>query len=143
VTVRRLATHASTAAVAILVLAIAAALLGGCGGGSSTPSYCSKVADLKSAVKQLGNVDVIQGGTNSLTSAVQKVATTGKSAIAAAKTDFSSETGAVKSSLTALENSVRQLSSSQAKTALTQIPGEVAAVGAAANELVSATTSKC
>jgi hypothetical protein len=125
--VRRLVPRASIAGATILILTLGATLLGGCGGSSSKPSYCSSVADFKSAVKQLGDVDVIKGGTSAVTSAVKKVQTTGKAAIASAKTDFSSETGAVKSSLSALENSVRQLASSQARTALTQIPGEVAA----------------
>jgi hypothetical protein len=50
--------------------------LAGC--GSSKPSYCSKVSDLKSSVQSLSSVNVIQNGTSSLKSAVQKIQSDGQ-----------------------------------------------------------------
>ena len=127
----------------VLAIAASGALLAGCG-GSSKPGYCSDVTNFKNAVKDLGNVNVIQGGTSAITSAIQKVESTGKAAVASAKSDFPSQTSAVDSSLTALDTTVKQLSNPQTqKTALTQLPAQITATGKAIDSFVSATNSKC
>ncbi len=63
-------------------------------------------------------------------------------AIAAVKTAFTAQTAALKSSLTMLYNSIKQLTSSSTRaSALQQLPGEVAAVKTATTQFVAAT--KC
>lgn len=123
------------------VCATAALVLVACG-GSSKPSYCSKVNDLQQSVNDLANVKVVQGGTSGIKSAFDKVQSNATATIDALRSDFPNETSALSSSINSLTSSVQALSSSPA-TALTAIPGEVAAVGTATRNLVNATQSKC
>ena len=125
---------------ALVLIAVAAS---GCGSGSK-PAYCSKVTDFKSAVQDLKKVDVGTGGVSAVTSAVEKVNSTGQAAISAVKNEFAPQTAAVKSSLTALEATLRQVANPQQRTAaLAALPAEANAVGAAADGLTSATNQKC
>ena len=85
---------------------------------------------------------MIQHGTNAVKAGLDKVKSNANETIDALKSDFSSETSALKSSITKLGDSVSQLSSSPL-TAATAIPGEVSAVKTAVDKLVNATKSKC
>jgi hypothetical protein len=143
-----------------VVTVTAAMLLAGCGSGSSstpaassstpaassstpaassgTPTYCTDVNALKSAVAQLGAT----GTPSTIVVSIKKVETSGQLAISKVKTAFAAEVGALKSSLAALANSAKQLTSSSTRTsALQQLPAEVTAVKAAAGKFVNAT--KC
>ena len=80
----------------------------GCG-GSSKPSYCSKTADLKQSVQDLGSVNIIQGGTSALTTALSTVETNAQAVVSSAKSDFPDETAAINSSISALKQSAQQL----------------------------------
>jgi hypothetical protein len=124
----------------IAVLALGAAgVLTGCG-GTSKPAYCSDVTNFKNAAEQLTKVSSPSG----LVTQAGKVASTGLTALSAVKAGFAPETKAVKSSLAALENSVKQLSSSSSRaSALAAIPGEAQALGTAAENLVNAAKPKC
>jgi hypothetical protein len=116
--------------------------LAGC--GSSKPSYCAKEAELKSSVKALGEVNVLQGGTNAVTTALKKVETSATGLVEAAKSEFPTQTEAIDSSLTALMSSAKQLSSSPTDTSvISKIPGQVAALGSAVTGFTNATSSKC
>ena len=138
----------------MLILAlVAAALFAGCGSSSSTtaasssgttaasggtPAYCSDVDNFKNAAAQLKDT----GGVSAIVSSITKAYTTGQMAISAVKTAFASQTAALKSSLTKLYNSIKQLTSSSTRaSALQQLPGEVTAVKTAATQFVAAT--KC
>lgn len=138
----------------MLILALmAAALFAGCGSSSSTaaasssstaaasgsqPAYCTDVNSLKSAAAQLKD----KGSLSAIISSIKNVYSTGQMAIAAVKTAFASQTAALKSSLTTLYNSIKQLTSSSTRaSALQQLPGEVTAVKTATTQFVAAT--KC
>jgi hypothetical protein len=63
-------------------------------------------------------------------------------AISAVKTGFASQTAALKSSLTTLQNSIKQLTNSSTRaSALQQLPAQVTAVKTAGAQFVDAT--KC
>ncbi len=126
-----------------VAVAVAVALVAGCGGSSSKPSYCSSVASLKSSVKALPETNVVKNGTSALTSAVTKIQTDAQSAVSSAKSDFPNETSAVKSSVDALSTTVKQLTSSPSPATIVQVPGQVKAVVTAIDGFVSATSSKC
>jgi hypothetical protein len=115
---------------------------GGTSGGSGKPSYCSELDNLKQSITDLSQIKVIQNGTNAVKAGFDKVKNNANATIDAAKSDFSSETSALKSSITKLGNSVSDLSSSPL-TAAAAIPGEVSAVKTATENLVNATRSKC
>jgi hypothetical protein len=127
----------SLAAVAIAVG------LAGCG-GSSKPSYCSKTADLKTSVQDLGSVNIIQGGTSALTSALSKVQTNAQAVVSSAKGDFPDQTAAITSSISALKQSAESLASSPTQPAvIAKVPGQISAVVSSIQDFSSATSSKC
>lgn len=128
---------------AVLAAFAVAALLAGCG-GSSKPGYCAKTSDLKKSVQDLGSVNVVQGGTNALTSALSSVESNATAVVNAAKSDFPDQTSAISSSIDALKKSAQSLASSPAQPALiAQIPGQISAVVKSIQDFSSATSSKC
>ena len=120
-----------------------AALLSGCG-GSSKPSYCDKTTDLKKSVQDLGNVNVVSGGTSALTSALTSVQSNATAVVNSAKGDFPDQTAAISSSIDALKKSATSLASSPTQPAvIAQIPGQVSAVVSSIQDFSDATKSKC
>jgi hypothetical protein len=120
---------------------IAAVLLSAC--GASKPSYCSSVSNLEKSVGDLKSVNVISGGTSGLSSALQKVQSSAKTAVSDAKSDFPSQTTDVTNSLSALSNSVKQISGTPSAGAIAQIATQVSASVSAIQNFVNATKSKC
>ena len=120
---------------------IAAVLLSAC--GSSKPSYCSSVSNLEKSVGDLKSVNVVSSGTSGLSSALQKVQSSAKTAVSDAKSDFPTETTDVTNSLSALSNSVKQISGTPSAGAIAQIATQVSASVSAIQNFVSATKSKC
>jgi hypothetical protein len=128
---------------ALLAACAVAALLAGCG-GSSKPGYCAKTADLKKSVQDLGSINILQGGTNALTSALSKVESNATAVVNSAKSDFPDQTAAITSSIDALKKSAQSLASSPTQPAvIAQIPGQVSAVVTSIQDFSSATKSKC
>ena len=124
---------------AIAVVAVLAAC-----GGSSKPSYCQQTASLKQSVQDLGSVNIVQGGTNALTSALSKVQTDASAVVSSAKGDFPSETSAITSSIDALKKSAQSLASSPTQPAvIAQVPAQISAVVKSVQDFSSATKSKC
>jgi hypothetical protein len=120
-----------------------AALLSACG-GSSKPSFCDKTADLKKSVQDLSSVNVVQGGTNALTSALSSVQGNANAVVSSAKSDFPDQTAAISSSIDALKKSAQSLASSPTQPAvIAQVPGQVSAVVKSVQDFSSATKSNC
>jgi hypothetical protein len=124
-----------------LVVAIAAISLSAC--GSSKPSYCSSVANLKKSIKDLSNVSVLQNGVSSLTSALTTIESEAKSAVSSAKSDFPTQSSAVTDSVNALATSVKQISGTPTPSSIATIGQQVAAVVSSVESFDSATSSKC
>jgi hypothetical protein len=128
---------------ATIAAAAIVAVLAGCG-GSSKPSYCSQTSALKKSVKDLGSVNVLQGGTSGLSSALQTVETNAQKVVSSAKSDFPSQTDAVNSAISALKETAQSLAASPAQPALiAKLPGEISAVASSIQSFASATSSKC
>jgi hypothetical protein len=124
-------------------VALACALVAGCG-GSDKPAYCSDVDNFKDAVSGLTSVQVGQNGVSSLTAAVDKVESAGKTLVSSAKSEFSSQTSALSASLTALGATAKQLSDpSSRQAALAAVPAEVLAVKTSFQTLSTAVKDKC
>ena len=120
-----------------------AAVLSACG-GSSKPGYCAKTADLKKSIQDLGNVNIVQGGTNALTSALSSIQSNASAVVNSAKSDFPDQTAAISSSIDTLKKSAQSLASSPAQPGLiAQIPGQVSAVVTSIQDFSNATKSKC
>ena len=101
-----------------------------------------KIDDLQQSVRDLTHVDVVGHGTSGVKDAFDKVRSNADAAIAAARSEFSSETSALQSSISDLSSSVHELSNSPL-TAVPAIPGKVSAVATAVRKLVDAARSKC
>ena len=132
-----------TAFAALLAVLVAGVLLAGCG-GSSKPAYCHPVAKTKDAVKSLPSLqEVQQKGVGTLTSALDTLKTNAMKAADAAKSDFSTQTTALKTSVDALSGTAKQLAASPSAQTLARLAGELSAVGTAAKNLESAVSTKC
>ena len=132
-----------TALLALLALVIGGALLAGCG-SSSKPAYCSPVSKVENAVKSLPTVDDIKkNGVGTLKTALTQLQQNATTAVNQAKTDFSTQTTALKSAVDALAATVKQVTSAPSVQTLAQLPAELSAVGTAAKNLQSAVSSKC
>jgi hypothetical protein len=131
----------SRLAVAGVLGVVTAAALAGCG-SSSKPAYCTDVTNFKNSVDQLKN-DLKTP--TALPAQIAKVSSTGQTALSAVKTNFAPETSAVKTSLAALENSAKQLTSSSTRlAAATAIPAQTQALVASVQSLADAAKSgKC
>jgi hypothetical protein len=140
----RLMSGASREGVTGLLAAVAvAAVLSACG-GSSKPSYCDQTANLKKSVQDLGNVNVVQGGTNALTSALSSVSSNANAVVSSAKSDFPDQTAAISSSIDTLKKSAQSLASSPTQPAvIAQVPGQISAVVTSVQDFSSATSDKC
>ena len=130
-------TSATVAALVLCAGAIAAC------GGSSKPSYCSSVSNLKSSIKALPSTNIVQTGLSGLESAVAKVQSDAQTAISDAKSDFPTETSALKSSIDTLSTSVKAAASSPSVAKIAQLPSQISAVVTAVNNFQSSTKSKC
>ena len=130
------------AVLGLLALLIVAALLSGC--GSSKPAYCDPVSKVENAVKSLPSAqDVKTNGLGTLTSALSTLKQNVTTAVDQAKSDFSTQTIALKNSVDALSSTAKQLTSSLSAQTLAQLPAELSAVSTAAKNLQSAVSSKC
>jgi hypothetical protein len=127
----------------LLALLIGGALLVGCG-SSSKPSYCDPVTKAENAIKSLPTAqDVKKNGVGTLTSALSTLQQDATIAVNRAKSDFSSQTTALKNSVDTVSSTVKQLASSPSAQTLAQLPAELSAVRTAGKDLESAVASKC
>jgi predicted component of type VI protein secretion system len=126
----------------LLIIPAAVGLLAGC--GSSKPSFCSKVSDLKKSFQQIENINPLSTGSNSLAATVNGIDSNAKAVVSSAKSDFPSETSALSTSYDALKATVTQVADGQTNTAtLVKLPGEVYALVTAVDNFQKATKSKC
>ena len=127
----------------LIVVLVAGASLAGCG-GSSKPAYCDPVAKTEKAVKSLPSVqEVKQNGVGTLTSAVSTLKQKATTAADQAKSDFSTQTTALKTSVDALSSTAKQLAASPSAQTIAALAAQLSAVGTAAKNLESAVSSKC
>ena len=149
-----------------LTLALGAVLLAGCGSNSSTsthaasttaaatttaatstaaskPPYCAAISTLEQSVKAIPNVSVIKNGTSSLKAAVAQVQTNATTVVNEAKTQFATQTSALKTSVDTLSTSVQQLASTPTAAQLKALPGQISAMSTATKSLVDSTSPTC
>jgi hypothetical protein len=123
-------------------LAVPALLVSGC--GSSKPTYCAKVSELKSAVSALSHLDLSKEGIAGAEAAVHRVQSSANGLVEAAKSEFPQQTEAVSTAAKEFADSIKAASNPQTRSsAVSQIPAEILALGSGVNEFLSATKSKC
>jgi hypothetical protein len=123
------------AGVAVLVAA------SGCG-GSSKPAYCSDRAQLQKSVDDLKGI-VGSSGLSGLQLQLSTVRRNATTLAEDAKSDFPTETSALKSSVDALTAAVKALPASPSTVQVTAVALDVSAVVSNAKTLSKATTSAC
>ena len=133
----RAATRVSLALVAVVALAAAA----GCG-SSSKPAYCKDRTNLENAIKNLPSA-ASSSGLSGLQSQLTTIQSDATAAVDAAKTDFPSETSALKSSVDTLSSAAKALPSSPSTTQIAAVALDAANVVSAVKGFTSATKSKC
>ena len=133
----RVATRVSLALVALVALAAAA----GCG-SSSKPAYCKDRTNLENSIKNLPSA-ASSTGLSGLQSQLTTIQSDATAAVDAAKTDFPSETSALKSSVDTLSSAVKALPSNPSTTQIAAVALDAANVVSAVKGFTSATKSKC
>jgi hypothetical protein len=121
-------------AVSLLVAALAIA---GC--GSSKPSYCDHLTKLKGSISNLS----VSGGIGSLKTQLNGIASEAKTLVSSAKSDFPTETSAIKSSISKLQTDIAGIASSPTPAQLAAAASDAKGVVTSVNGFSSATKSKC
>jgi hypothetical protein len=132
--------------IALVALSITGGtLLVGC--GTSKLAYCTQVTNLESSVQALGKVEFSSSSVSELTAALENVSRDAKELKSALKAEFSTQTTAVKSSISTLENTAKQVSSATSTSAKAQaavpVLGQIEALKKAFTEVQEVTKSKC
>jgi len=130
----------SVSLLTVTVVALVAAT--GCGSSNSKPAYCSDRSNLEQAVKDLPS-SVTSSGASGLQAQVTTIEDDATALAAAAKSDFPSETSAMKSSIDSLKTAVQGLPSNPSASDLAPIALDATAAVNAVKGFASATKSKC
>jgi hypothetical protein len=126
---------------AVMFVAVALVALTGCG-GSSKPAYCSDRSDLENSVKGLKSA-ASSGDIGGLKSQVTKIQGDATSLVSSAKSDFPTQTSAVKSSVDALQSAVTALPASPSATQIAAIATSATSVVSSVKSFSDASKSKC
>jgi hypothetical protein len=122
------------------VVALALIALAGC--GSSKPAYCTDRTNLENSIKGLTSVN-LSSGISALQTQVKTIENDATSLVNAAKSDFPSETSAVKSSVDTLASAVKALPSNPSAAQIAAIAADSASVVSSVNKFVDSSKSKC
>jgi hypothetical protein len=126
----------------VLLAAGALVAASGCGGGSSKPGYCTDRAALEQSVKGLTKLSPSQG-LSGLQSQLSTIQSEVNRLVAAAKSDFPSETSAIRTSFESLSSAVRALPSSPSASQLATVAADASSAVSAVTSFFDATKSKC
>jgi len=126
---------------AVCLAAAGLVALAGCG-GSSKPAYCSDRSNLESSVKGLTNLNT-SSGLSGLEAQVKTIQSDATKVVDSAKSDFPSQTSAVKSSVAALQSAVKALPSQPSASQLAPVATAAASVVSSVKSFTDATSSSC
>ena len=124
----------------VTLLSLSVLMAAGC--GTSKPEYCSKADDLRGALDTLEG-DVSDGNFSAISSDLQTARTDLDAVASSAKSDFPSETRAMRSSFSSLTSAIKALPSSPSSSDLVGLAGDVVAAKTAVDNFKTATSSEC
>lgn len=110
--------------------------------GSSKPSYCSTRTNLENSIKGLTSLSP-SSGISGLESQLKKIQTEANTLVSQAKSDFPSQTSALKSSVDALASTVKSLPENPSANQIATLSKDASDVASSVSGLVNATSSKC
>src|SRR4051812_46458197 len=127
-------------ALACIAAVVAVGAVSACG----SPQYCSDKDALKKSVNGLKNVDLLKsGGLDRLKQQLTKVQSDAKALAGSAKDDLPAESGAVRSSVTALATDAKQIPSSPEPAQLARLGADIKAVVSSFGNFSDAAKNKC
>ncbi len=125
---------------AAMVVSLAVIAVAGC--GSSKPSYCSDRTNLQNSVKGLTSLS-LSSGVSGLESQLKKIQTDATTVVSSAKSDFPSQTSAIKSSVDALKSAVKAIPASPSAGQIATIAADAVSVVSSVQGFSDASSSKC
>ena len=129
-------------AVGLIAVAACGSSAGSTSSSTSRPAYCSDRTNLQNSVKGLTSLNA-SAGISGLQAQVTKVKTSATRLANATKNDFPSQSNALNSSITALQNSAQSLASNPSAANIGTVTKDAGNVVTAARNLVNATNAKC
>lgn len=124
----------------IAAAGLALVALVGC--GSSKPAYCSARTNLENSIKGLTSLNA-SSGISGLEAQLKKIQTDATTLVSQAKSDFPSQTSAVKSSVDALDSAVRSLPANPSASQIATVASSASSVVSSVKSFVDASSSKC
>jgi hypothetical protein len=112
------------------------------GCGSSKPAYCSSGTNLENSVKGLTNLNA-SSGISGLESQLKKIQSDANAVVNSAKSDFPTQTSAIKSSVDAITSAVKALPSNPSTAQIATLASDAANVVESVKNFADATGSKC
>ena len=135
--------RATSALVALLVLAGSAAIVTGCG-SSNKPAVCAKRDELKKSVSELKSFNILAEGPKGLQQKFGQIESDAEELANAARSDFPEQSKQLSDAVGALAQSVQRLrKQGSSSPAITKIPGQVQAVIATATDLDDEINKEC
>jgi hypothetical protein len=113
------------------------------GGSSSKPAYCTAASQLKTSVRNLGNITINIHDLSSVNTAVSKVSNDAKTFASEAKSAYPSQTTALKNSLSGLETAIKSAKGQPSLATVAAVVSSVTQVKTSAGNLQSAAAGKC
>lgn len=113
----------------------------GCG-SSSKPAYCTSRANLESSIKGLTDLSV-SSGLSGLQAQLTKIQSNADALVSSAKSDFPNETSAIKSSVTALADTIKAFPSSPSPNEIATLARQAAGAVTAVQNFYNSTRSNC
>ena len=119
-------------------------LAAGCSSSSSSkPAYCTAASQLKTSVRNLGNITINIHDLSSVNTAVSKVSSDAKTFASEAKSAYPSQTTALKNSLSGLQTAITSAMGQPSLTTVAAVVSSIAQVKTSAGNLQSAVAGKC
>jgi hypothetical protein len=126
---------------AVGVAAVCLAATTACG-SSSKPAYCTDRTNLENSIKGLADFHV-QNGISGLESQLSKIQTDANALVSSAKSDFPSETSAIRSSIDQLSTTVKSFPSNPSPTNIGMLVSEISSTVTSVENFYNSTKSKC
>lgn len=123
-------------------LLIVAALVGVAGCGSSKPGYCADRTRLETDIKEVSKLD-LSAGLSGVEAQLKAIQSDANALVASAKSDFPTETSAIRSSIDTFASAIRALPSNPSPQQIASLATDASSVVSAVNGFVDASKSKC
>jgi outer membrane murein-binding lipoprotein Lpp len=127
----------------IVAFAVAVTLLAGCSSASSTPAVCTDVANLKTSVTGLKDINVKEQGVSAVTDELNKIKGQLTTLKNDAKGQYSSEIDAMSTAIDGLTTSINAAKGSANATTLGAVATAAHGVVTAGNNLITAVSHTC